>query len=45
MSKLKPESPSIQEVREQIINAKTLKEEKTKIQKLQQLLDKLIQDV
>jgi hypothetical protein len=45
MAKLKPESPSIQEVREQIIKAKTLKEGKTKIQKLQQLLDKLSQDV
>lgn len=45
MAKQQPESPSIQEVREQIIKAKTLKEGKTKIQKLQQLLDKLSQDV
>ena len=34
MTKQQPESPSIQEVREQIIKAKTLKEGQTKIQKL-----------
>lgn len=45
MTKLKSKSPSIQEVRDQIIKAKTFKEGQDKIQKLQQLLDRLSHDV
>jgi hypothetical protein len=40
-----PKSPSIEEVKGQILKAKADGESHTKIQKLQQLLDRLISNV
>lgn len=45
MSNVQSESPSIEKVKGQILKAKAVGESRAKIQKLQQLLDRLISNV